>query len=142
VNNPGAPSAEPAAGASRTRRRAGQKLLDAGSASGFIAYFSGLDITPSVKGLLLLAAPWIAIILTTAVALLSIFARGYSEIYIRRILNHELLRLSNAILARDSATEAERLEARADVDEIESAELRIRRTMRSRLNEMFETHIS
>jgi hypothetical protein len=126
----------------RRRPRVGQKALDAGSTTGLIAYFSTLDIPSSVKGLCLLSAPWLAVIMNTGITLIGILAFGLTELYIDKIVNGPVLRLSQHILDNPSSTEDEKSEAQNDIKEIRNNELRIWRSIRSRVYIMFSRDFS
>jgi hypothetical protein len=131
-----APSA--ATPGARRRPRVGQKVLDAGSTTGLIAYFSTLDIPPSVKGLFLLSAPWLAVIMNTGITLIGILALGLTELYTDKLVNGPVLRLSQHILDNPfSYTDEEKSQAQHDINEIRNNELRIWRSIRSRVHIIF-----
>lgn len=120
------------------KRRQGQKAVDALSASSIIAYIGTVDsISSFTKGTLLFLAPWMALILNTAIAVLGIYLRGFVELYSTNPVSSWLKRRAEATLADPSATQSEKQHAQATLDTVKETELRIYNEMRNRLTEFF-----
>jgi hypothetical protein len=135
----GAPATKDAVARTAPRRysAARRKLLDAIGTSGVIAYMTNLQISSDKKGLLLLTAPWIALILNTIVVILSTFAKGYSEIYLQRMISLRLRQICKTIIDNPDTSPGDRASAKADIDDIHNNELRVWRRMKIEIDAMF-----